>query len=54
MNDCYKHNYKNYNWLVFYELDEFIHLNYYSNIKYFLNENKFKSCTYLFKFSLSY
>ena len=40
MNDCYKQNYKIYNWLIFYEIDEFIHLNNYSNAKNFLNEYK--------------
>lgn len=44
MNDCYKLNYEKYSWLIFYELDEFIHLYNYTNIKYFLNEKKFKNC----------
>ena len=25
MNDCYRKNYKYYNWLIFYEIDEFIY-----------------------------
>ena len=48
MNDCYKQNYKNYNWLIFYEIDEFIHLNNYSNVKNFLKEYRFKSCPLIY------
>ena len=44
MNDCYKRNNKNYDWLIFYELDEFVHLSNYSNIKHFLHEKKFSKC----------
>ena len=48
MNDCYKRNYKKYDWLIFYEMDEFIHLNKYTNVKRFLNEYKFKNCTLIY------
>ena len=48
MNDCYKKNYKLYDWLIFYELDEFIHLENYSNIKLFLNEKKFDKCNLIY------
>jgi hypothetical protein len=48
MNDCYKRNYKKYDWLIFYEMDEFIHLNNYTNVKSFLNEYKFKSCILIY------
>jgi len=41
MNNCYQ---KNYDWLIFYEIDEFIHLSNYTNVKDFLNEPKFNSC----------
>jgi hypothetical protein len=34
----------NFDWLIFYEIDEYIHLKYYSNIKQFLSEDKFKNC----------
>ena len=44
MNDCYNNNYNYYDWLIFYEIDEFIHLYNYNNIKLFLNQNKFKNC----------
>ena len=30
--------------MIFYDIDEFINLKNYSNIKYFLNERKFKKC----------
>ena len=44
MNNCYKNNYKTYDWLIFYEVDEFIHLNNFTNVKDFLDEDKFKKC----------
>jgi len=48
MNDCYKQNYRSYDWLIFYEIDEFIHLNNYSNVKSFLSEDKFRNCTLIY------
>ena len=36
--DCYKNNYKKYDWLIFFDLDEYIFLNRYKNIKKFLNK----------------
>jgi len=48
MNDCYKNNFNIYDWLIFYELDEFIHLSNYSNIKIFLNEEKFNKCNLVY------
>ena len=36
MKDCYRRNNQKYDWLIFYELDEFIHLRNYTNIKSFL------------------
>ena len=44
MRDCYKKNYKKYNWLIFYDIDEFLFLKNYTNIKKFLKEPKFKKC----------
>ena len=44
MNDCYKRNYNNYDWLIFYEIDEYIHLYNYKNVKLFLNQTKFANC----------
>ena len=48
MNECYYENNKNYDWIIFYELDEFVHLNNYSNIKVFLNEKKFQDCQIIY------
>ena len=42
--ECFKKNHKNYNWLMFFDIDEFIHLDDYSNIKDFLNEERFNKC----------
>ena len=44
MDDCYQKNYDKYDWLIFYEIDEYIHLKNYTNIKQFLNEDKFNNC----------
>jgi hypothetical protein len=44
MNDCYIKNFKNYDWLIFFEIDEYIHLNNFKNIKKFLNNDKFNNC----------
>ena len=44
MNDCYKKNYLKFNWLLFYDLDEFLYLKNFTNIKYFLNQPKFNKC----------
>ena len=48
MNDCYKNNYDKYDWLIFYDIDEYIHLKHYTNIKYFLNEKKFCKCQLIY------
>ena len=48
MNDCYNRNNKNYDWLIFYELDEFIHLSNFTNVKPFLNEKKFEKCEIIY------
>jgi hypothetical protein len=44
LNDCYKKNNQSYDWLIFYDIDEYIHLKHYANIKPFLNEEKFDNC----------
>ena len=36
MNDCYRNNYKKYDWLIFYEVDEYIHLNLFTFIWYII------------------
>ena len=42
--DCYLKNKNKFDWLIFFDIDEYIHLNNYTNIKEFLNEEKFKNC----------
>ena len=44
MHDCYYKNYKKYDWFIFYQLDEFIYLKDFKNIKLFLNNERFKNC----------
>jgi len=44
MNDCYNKNKNNYDWFIFYEIDEFINLYKYSNVKDFLRQKRFKNC----------
>ena len=44
MQDCYYKNYKIYDWLIFYDIDEYIHLKHYQNIKDFLIKKKFDKC----------
>lgn len=44
MNDCYNKNYLKYKWFIFYDMDEFLYLKNYTNIKSFLNETKFEKC----------
>ena len=48
MNDCYLRNYKIYSWLVFYEIDEYLYIKNYSNIKTFLSESKFNHCKIIY------
>ena len=44
MNNCYKNNLKKYDWFLFFDMDEFIFLKDFFNIKYFLNRNTFDDC----------
>ena len=44
MNDCYKKNNRIYDWLIFYEFDEYIFLKDFRNIKIFLNDYRFSNC----------
>ena len=44
MNHCYRKNYKNYNWLIFFEIDEYIYLKDFNNVKLFLNNSRFNNC----------
>ena len=43
-NHCLKRNYRIYQWLIFYDMDEYIYLKNYTNIKDFLNNDKFNKC----------
>ena len=43
-NDCYKRNNKLFDWLIFFDIDEFIYLKDFSDIKLFLNDKRFKNC----------
>ena len=44
MNDCYRNNFKFFDWIIFFEIDEYIFLKDINNIKTFLNDNKFLKC----------
>jgi len=44
MDSCYQMNHKNYDWLIFYEIDEFLYLKNYQNIKPYLISNRFNRC----------
>ena len=44
MNDCYNKNKNKYDWFIFYEIDEFINLYKYSNVKDFLKQKRFQNC----------
>ena len=38
------YNYKKYDWLIFYDIDEYLNLTNYSNIHHFLSQQKFEQC----------
>ena len=42
--DCYKNNYMLFDWFIIFDLDEFIYLKNYNNIKDYLNNKRFKRC----------
>ena len=48
LNHCYKNNYKIYNWLILFDMDEFIFLNKINNVKIFLKNDIFKKCRVIF------
>ena len=48
MDNCYKENNKNFDWLIFYSIDEYIHLKNTANIKVFLTEGKFDKCNKIY------
>ena len=43
INSCYKRNYRKFDWLIFYDIDEYIFLKNYKN-KHFLSEPRFNNC----------
>jgi hypothetical protein len=43
-NHCNDQNYQKYNWLIFFDFDEFIYLKNNTNIKTFLQDKKFDEC----------
>ncbi len=45
---CYNNNYKKYDWLIFYDIDEYINLKNYTNIKNFLTQNIFNKCKIIY------
>ena len=44
MNDCYNKNHNKFDWLFFFDIDEFLFLKNYTNIKTYLNNLKFYKC----------
>ena len=48
MNDCYQRNYQIYDWLIFFEVDEYIHLYNYTNVKLYLQRDAFKNCEIIY------
>ncbi len=44
INNCYQNNHDIYDWLIFYEIDEFIYLKTFNNIKDFLSQKAFDKC----------
>ena len=46
--NCYKNNYKKYDWLIFYDIDEFINIKNFTNLKEFLGQPKFEKCNSIY------
>ena len=44
-NHCYYKNKKAYDWIAFYDVDEFLYINNYTNIQQFLSSPKFNLCS---------
>jgi hypothetical protein len=44
-NNCYINNNKDYNWMAFYDADEYLYINNYTNINKFLSLPQFKNCS---------
>ena len=52
--DCYKNNVMLFDWFIFIDLDEYIYLKNYKNIKSYLNSYKFKYCQVIHLIQLFY
>ena len=48
LNDCYQRFRTQYDWFIFYDLDEFIHLKDFDNIKDYLNQKQFLKCNVIY------
>lgn len=48
LRDCYLKNNQTYDWIIFYDIDEYIHLTNISNIKEFLTDKKFIQCNKIY------
>ena len=44
LNECYNNNYDKYDWFIMFDMDEFIFLRNYSNLKDFLSQKIFNKC----------
>ena len=44
-NNCYLNNNKDFDWIAFYDADEYLYINNYTNINEFLSLPKFKNCS---------
>ena len=47
-NHCYQLNKNNYDWFIYYDMDEFIHLHDFKNIKEYLLSRKFNKCNIIY------
>ena len=47
-NHCYQTNKNKYDWFIFYDMDEFIHLNNYNNIKKYISKSTFNKCDIIY------
>ena len=43
--DCYERIRKDYDWIGFYDVDEYLHIDNFKNINKFLSQTKFQNCT---------
>ena len=42
--ECHNNNYKNYDWLIFYDVDEFLYLKDFNDVRTYLKDRRFKHC----------